>query len=442
MAFFVGFLYMALLYSQYEKARSDIHAYASQWEYEIARNIFDQTNEVLVEKLVHGLRVFPISSYEVIVQGKSLYRWVSKPSFESSSRIFSEGSISENLISEGATCLQPVEISLTMQGLHLGKIRSCLAPQHFIQATLFSPLFISVILVMIALVIGAAIFPLLGYKKALVFTLDILKKWSQNPENKFPMEDQDRGDKVTLELVHLVKQGLDLRIDLKETQMELETEKEISKITRQVAHDILSPAMALDIAMQGNFQMPLPQMDLVRSSIQRIVDTSRDLLNPGEQSPYQMERKVRSLRLAPLVQSLIQEKQVLNKSIRFVVEIPENIKVISSPVELIRCFSNIMNNSMEAQLPPCEGLISCRAVTEGDFCRITFTDNGQGMPFEDLDKVFEEHFTRGKSSGTGLGLYYVSQKVKEWGGSIHVHSKVYQGTTLELTLKTPLELRS
>ncbi len=70
--------------------------------------------------------------------------------------------------------------------------------------------------------------------------------------------------------------------------------------------------------------------------------------------------------------------------------------------------------------------------------RITVTDNGEGIPPEDVRRIFSVFESRKGASGTGLGLP-VSQKImREHGGDIHVESTPGQGSkfTLELPARS------
>lgn len=53
-------------------------------------------------------------------------------------------------------------------------------------------------------------------------------------------------------------------------------------------------------------------------------------------------------------------------------------------------------------------------------CKITFADNGRGIPADIGKNVFEKGFSGG--NGTGLGLYIVSKTAERYGGSIDLES--------------------
>ncbi|MHB8770400.1 MAG: HAMP domain-containing sensor histidine kinase [Syntrophales bacterium] len=73
----------------------------------------------------------------------------------------------------------------------------------------------------------------------------------------------------------------------------------------------------------------------------------------------------------------------------------------------------------------------CR--TERNRIRVSVTDDGKGIPDDVLPHIFEPFFST-KVKSTGLGLSVVYGIVEQHSGTIHVESRVNQGTTFTVVL--------
>ena len=87
-----------------------------------------------------------------------------------------------------------------------------------------------------------------------------------------------------------------------------------------------------------------------------------------------------------------------------------------------------------------EGKLSIKTGKVEDCIRISFTDDGPGIPAEHLDKIFDPFFTtRGERGGTGLGLSVCHGIVTEHGGRIYAKSKPGKGATFVVELPITTE---
>ena len=71
--------------------------------------------------------------------------------------------------------------------------------------------------------------------------------------------------------------------------------------------------------------------------------------------------------------------------------------------------------------------------TIGERIIIDLKDNGIGIPEEFIKRIFDP-FLSTKPGGTGLGLTYVQQIVKEHGGEIKVEGRKGKGTSINISL--------
>jgi signal transduction histidine kinase len=109
-------------------------------------------------------------------------------------------------------------------------------------------------------------------------------------------------------------------------------------------------------------------------------------------------------------------------------------KVRCVPAQLNQVFLNLISNAAQAMGPGGTLTLSSRPVDSGAV-EISIADTGAGIPDKVLPRIFDPFFTtKSVGEGTGLGLSIVHKIVKAHGGSIHVKTKVGEGTTFTLTL--------
>lgn len=127
------------------------------------------------------------------------------------------------------------------------------------------------------------------------------------------------------------------------------------------------------------------------------------------------------------------------RSIVISVKVQEDIPQIESDQShLQQIFLNLLNNAFEALSGGGRLEITVRR-EEGGFVSVTFMDDRQGIPREDLRRIFDPFFsTKGRKVGTGLGLPITYGLVQEIGGSIRVKSEFGKGTYFIIRL--PLKM--
>ncbi len=124
-----------------------------------------------------------------------------------------------------------------------------------------------------------------------------------------------------------------------------------------------------------------------------------------------------------------------NREIELIINISEvKGKVFLDPNGIIHCLTNLVLNAGEA-VPEKKGIIKIESnqLENGDIV-ITVSDNGKGIPPDDLKHIFEPFFTTKGYRGTGLGLSVTKKIVEEHGGIIQVISEKDIGTKFIITL--------
>jgi len=129
--------------------------------------------------------------------------------------------------------------------------------------------------------------------------------------------------------------------------------------------------------------------------------------------------------------------ELRSKNIKVERDYQDHLPHIRSETSKVRqVFQNILLNAMAAIEKSGEISLKTRADQSG--VTVTVTDNGRGIPEENIEKVFDPLFTT-KPEGTGLGLPICLNILQKLGGRISVKSKPGEGATF--TVQLPIQFK-
>jgi signal transduction histidine kinase len=112
---------------------------------------------------------------------------------------------------------------------------------------------------------------------------------------------------------------------------------------------------------------------------------------------------------------------------------PAEILVRADKDQLIRIFSNLIKNALQAIPDDRKGEVQILLQNLATEVIITIKDNGIGIPKDQLSKIFVPNFTT-KSSGTGLGLAMVKAMTEGMGGQVWFETEESKGTSFYVKL--------
>jgi two-component system phosphate regulon sensor histidine kinase PhoR len=130
-------------------------------------------------------------------------------------------------------------------------------------------------------------------------------------------------------------------------------------------------------------------------------------------------------------------KSTLNtRSIQVSVECPE-IQIQADRSRFTTALSNLIDNAIHYNKP--NGEIRISAERQNGTLNLSVMDTGNGIPSEELHRIFERFYRVDKSrtresGGTGLGLSIVKHAIESQGGTIDVASKIGLGSTFTIHL--------
>lgn len=148
-----------------------------------------------------------------------------------------------------------------------------------------------------------------------------------------------------------------------------------------------------------------------------------------------------ALPLLPLMQELTEEWETEGLEIQ--TEISPDLRVLADRELLSRITANLLGNSRKYGGRETVH-VRISAGRTGNLVEIAFSDDGPGVPPEQLSKLFDV-FYRGDAArtapgeGSGLGLAVVKKAVTEMGGDVHAENEENGGLKILFTLPAAKE---
>lgn len=199
-----------------------------------------------------------------------------------------------------------------------------------------------------------------------------------------------------------------------------------------ITHDLQTPLTRLRLRLE-KISDPLLKEKLIEdlAHTQVLVRESLDLARSMDAA-----ERMQALDIDSLIDSLCSDAIDAGQPVSF--QGRTGAFVSAKPVALRRCLINLIDNAVKYG-----GLAEIKAELEGKagkkLVRISITDQGPGIPMEDLQKVFEpfyrvENSRSRQTGGTGLGLTIAQNIILQHGGNLVLENRREGGLEAVLTL--------
>jgi signal transduction histidine kinase len=159
----------------------------------------------------------------------------------------------------------------------------------------------------------------------------------------------------------------------------------------------------------------------------RLVRLSRSLDALAEGDAGTSPARLVELDLASAIRSAIDlaAPSAERAGLRVEADVPAALPARADPDRLAQVLANLLTNAVHHT--PAGGLISVRAERRPSDVLVSVANTGDGIPAEDLDRVFERFYRVEKSrdrarGGAGIGLAIVKQLVESFGGRVGAES--------------------
>ena len=208
------------------------------------------------------------------------------------------------------------------------------------------------------------------------------------------------------------------------------------RIAASIAHEIRNPLSNVSLSVQqlrDAFSEDSPwakHVDIIIRNTERINFLITELLNCAKPPKLNIQPNNIHELLEGVLDSI--KTKIVSKHIEIRKRFFRGSSVINVDKEQInRVFSNVIINAIESM--PKGGTITMSTGIEGESSLVKIKDTGEGIPEEDIIRIFDPFFSK-KASGVGLGLSTTYGIVVSHGGTIGVESEPGKGTLFTISL--------
>jgi nitrogen fixation/metabolism regulation signal transduction histidine kinase len=227
-----------------------------------------------------------------------------------------------------------------------------------------------------------------------------------------------------------------------------ERESAWREMAKQVAHEIKNPLTPMKLSIQHLERAWKNNPDQMKEMIERTTKTLIEQIDTlsniaTEFSNFALMPKVNNevFDLKQIVENTYDlYKETEGIKIMFSIYLKdgedkanENLFVYADKEQLLRAFSNLVKNAIQAIPEDTKGLINITISDDENKYIVSISDNGIGIIEDKFDKIFVPNFTT-KTASMGLGLAMVKNSIESTGGKVWFESKQDIGTTFYVSI--------
>ena len=229
------------------------------------------------------------------------------------------------------------------------------------------------------------------------------------------------------------------RVEMERRMRESERLAHIGQLTTSLAHEIRNPLSSVKMNIQillkklhleGNDRRRMEIMAQEISRLERILEEMLDFARP-----VPLELKPTSVNSVVEASLEVMEAKIRERGLRVRKRLSKRVPMVLMDADRMeQALINVLLNSIEVL--PKGGqieIVTRQGQQDGRMVELRVSDNGPGVPEEDLPYIFDPFFS--KKKGTGLGLTNVKKIVEAHGGE--VRASLCHPKGMAITMRIP-----
>lgn len=287
--------------------------------------------------------------------------------------------------------------------------------------------------------------PLLQFIRSLVYG-QVFSRHELTYEMTSP---QQRVIKLSSEPLYIRNNRIGTLLIYRDITKEYEADLMKSEFVSTVSHELRTPlASVLGFAelllhKEMNIERQKKYIRTIHQEASRLTLLINDFLDLQRMESGKQTYLFSSVNLAQLIEEVLESQKVSapNHTFEFINDCGQNHVNIDGN-KMKQVLVNVISNAVKYS--PRGGKVKVELRAEDNYMYIHITDEGLGIPLDNLPLLFQKFYRvdnsdRREIGGTGLGLAIVKEIMERHSGDVEVHSVYGQGSTFTLRLPYVVE---
>lgn len=216
---------------------------------------------------------------------------------------------------------------------------------------------------------------------------------------------------------------------------------ELDRFVYSASHDLRAPLTSVLGLINITQDIIADNVDaksylgMMKSSILKLDNVIKGILEFSRTKRIKVNCE--TLDIKAIYDSIIEGISYINgfESVTFTTEIDTEHTFVSDKLSIVTILSNLITNAVKYRRENVASFVRFTFKLIGDSALLIVEDNGEGIPEDKYQQVFEMFYRNtNKSEGSGLGLYIVKQNVAKLEGVISLESKLGVGSKFTVTV--------
>jgi two-component system sensor histidine kinase BarA len=268
------------------------------------------------------------------------------------------------------------------------------------------------------------------------------------------LRERDLAVKQAYQELEQLNRTLEQRVQQRTSELQAANEKlkELDHLKSQfvsvVSHELRTPMTSikgyvenlLDGLAGALTHKQTYSLDRVKHNVERLTRMINELLDLSKIEAGRLELTLAPVALSEVAEEVVESYQAAagQKSIVLRTVFPQPLPMVMGDADkLSRVLINLVHNAIK--FTPQGGEIQVEGrVRDGGDVEVSVTDSGNGIPPQDIEKIFDKFYwsesTPVEARGAGLGLAIAKNLVELHGGTIRVESTLGQGSRFSFTI--------